>query len=139
VIYARSDIQSVTVSDAHGGCGSPHLRPEGEACWGLSCAQCEGHLRTDSNWSTRRDSIPETVDEVLVRENAEKNAGRSQVRAIEAAAGLIALLSGPRDLLAGAPLAIAGPAQCCRRCDAALTPGMKFCGECGAPALTEVA
>jgi hypothetical protein len=45
MIFARGDIQAVTVSEAMGGCGQPHQRPEGENAWGISC-QCEDHLRT---------------------------------------------------------------------------------------------
>jgi zinc ribbon protein len=140
VIYARSDIVAITVSEAHGGCGQLHERPEGERAWGLVCAQCEGFLRTDPNWSGKRDEIPETFDERSARDALERNAGRSQLRAIEAGAGLLAALLGPRDLLAGQPLALAAaPAGECRRCGAGVQAGAKFCPDCGSPVLTEVA
>jgi hypothetical protein len=138
MIYARSDIQAITVSDAHGGCGVLHERPEGERAWGLECGVCEGHLRTDPMWTTRRDEIPETHDEKANREAMERNANRIQIRATEEAAGLIALLTGPRDLLAGQAPALAAGGVECRRCGTTVRGGARFCDECGGPVLLAI-
>lgn len=108
--------------------------------WGVSCSLCSDFLRTDPNWSTVVENIPESFDEQQHREAAEKNVGRRQVAAMDAAAGMLALLAGPRELLAGAgqlaALPAAGPP--CRKCSAAVLPAARFCGSCGAPVLREV-
>jgi hypothetical protein len=138
VIYARSDIQSITVSEAHHGCGQPHVRPEGERLWGVECA-CEDFLRGDPNmWSVHADEIPATFDEERAAAALEKNAHKRQLNAIESAAGLLALLAGPRDLLAGAAPQLAPAGAECRKCASVVSPGVRFCGHCGAPVLREI-
>lgn len=140
MIYARSDIQSITVSEAHGGCARPHLRQEDEGPFAVSCALCEDFLRTDANWSVTPENVPESHDEQARREAAEKNIGRRQVAAMDQAAGLLALLAGPGDLLAGAGQMAALPAggPPCRKCQSAVLPAARFCGSCGSPVLREV-
>jgi hypothetical protein len=81
-VYARSDVASVALSAAHGGCGKSHSRPapggEPVEVWGLTCPSCEDHLRSDSLWSSTATSIPETPDEVASREANEKRTSREQ-------------------------------------------------------------
>jgi hypothetical protein len=137
MIYARSDIQSITVSEAHGGCGQVHERPEGERLWGVECA-CEDFLRTDKVWSVHADEIPLSFDEERAAAALEKNAHKRQLNAIESAAGLLALLAGPKDLLAGAAPQLAAAGAECRKCASAVSPGVRFCGHCGAPVLREI-
>ena len=136
MIYARSDIQSITVSEAHGGCGQPHVRPEGEHTWGLACERCGDHLRGSALWSDTEDSIPATYDEQQAEQAREKNFAKRQFHAAESAAGLLALLAGPQDLLAGTTAKIA-PAAECRKCGAGSPAEARFCLKCGAPMLRE--
>lgn len=79
-VYARSDVMSVALSYAHGGCGEVHTRPVVNGApakyWALTCPQCEDHLRSDPLWASHESKIPETRDEQLAREELEK---RSQV------------------------------------------------------------
>ena len=139
MIYPRNDVCSITVSAAHGGCGVPHVRQEGAVMWGVSCPQCSDFLRTDPNWLTVVENIPESPDEQQHREAAERNIGRRQVAAMDAAAGMLALLAGPRELLAGGPAGRAARGRPpCRKCSAAVLPAARFCGSCGAPVLREV-
>lgn len=81
-VYARSDVASVALSAAHGGCGNVHTRPapggEPIETWGLTCPSCEDHLRHDSLWASTATSIPETPDEVQAREANEKRTSREQ-------------------------------------------------------------
>lgn len=81
-VYARSDVASVTISTAHGGCGSVHSRPapggEPVQTWALDCPPCEDILRKDSLWGSSATSIPETPDEVAIRESNEKRTTRQQ-------------------------------------------------------------
>lgn len=48
-LYARSDLMSVWVPPAEGGCGATHSRPVTRGVpsksWQLDCPPCEGHLR----------------------------------------------------------------------------------------------
>lgn len=75
-VYGRSDIMSVAVSQHHGGCGAVHSRPVTHGSpvkiWALSCHPCEDYLRSDPHWVTDTEEIPETPDEVRVREQMEK-------------------------------------------------------------------
>jgi hypothetical protein len=65
----------------------------------------------------------------------ERNSSRIQIRATEQAAGLIALLTGPRDLLAGQAPALAAGGVECRRCGTTVRGGARFCDSCGGPVL----
>lgn len=81
-VYARSDVASVALSAAHGGCGKTHTRPapggEPVKVWALTCPSCEDHLRSDSLWGSTPTSIPETPDEVAAREANDKRSAREQ-------------------------------------------------------------
>ena len=50
-LYARSDVMSIAIPAAHGGCGSSHSRPVVKGApaktWGLDCPPCEANLRGD--------------------------------------------------------------------------------------------
>lgn len=75
-VYARSDVLSVSLSLDHGGCGATHTRPVTHGApvkmWELNCpGKCENHLRHDPRWSANRTEIPETPDEVKIREDRE--------------------------------------------------------------------
>ncbi len=140
MMYPRNDVCSVTVSEAHGGCGRSHERPQREAGWGVSCSLCEGYLRTDANWSPRPEDVPLSFDEQAAQDAAEKNLGRRQLATQDAVAGMLAMAFAPRELLAGASqlaaLPAAGPP--CRKCQASVLPNARYCGSCGAPVLREV-
>jgi hypothetical protein len=137
MIYARSDIQSVSISEAHGGCGQAHQRPEGERVWALSCERCEGHLRTDPLWTANLDELPLTPDEQKADANREKNLARRQMHATESAAGLLAMLAGPHDLLAGKTAVPVPESAECHKCAGSVPVTARFCGHCGAPNLRE--
>jgi hypothetical protein len=51
VLYARSDMMSVSIPATSGGCGKTHTRPVAKGVarkvWGLDCPQCEAYLRGD--------------------------------------------------------------------------------------------
>ena len=137
MIFARNDICAVIVGEAHGGCAQPHKRPPGDGPWALECPACEVFLRTDQNWSVTWEKLPETFDETQQREAAEQHIARRSLLAIDQAAGLLAALAGPRDVLLGAQPAIAaGPP--CRKCGGGVAPSARFCGTCGAPALRQI-
>jgi hypothetical protein len=139
MIYARSDVCSITVGKAHGGCGEPHARGADDHVWGVACGACENYLRTDSSWSVRPDEIPESHDEARARESIEKNAGKRSLQLDASAAAVLALLTGsPAELLAGGlPQPVQGTLEC-RKCAAAVPPASRFCGSCGAVMLQEI-
>lgn len=142
-LYARSDLMSVALSPAHGGCGAPHARPVTHGApvtlWALDCPPCEQHLRSDPHWAVMPSEVPETPDEVKIREDAEKRGQRDtqdQMRSailslaesheklpaqlVDAFAAVGAYLGGRADTVT-CPL---GHSQ---------APTAKFCGECGTP------
>lgn len=89
-VYARSDIAAVSISPNHGGCGATHSRPVvGGAparIWALTCHEgCEDVLRSDTLWSSTPATIPETPDEVAIREDAEKRGTVEQAQSTAAA------------------------------------------------------
>lgn len=89
-VYARSDIAAVSISPNHGGCGETHSRPVvGGAparIWALTCHNgCEDILRSDALWSSTPSTIPETPDEVAIREDAEKRGTVEQAQSTAAA------------------------------------------------------
>lgn len=144
-LWARSDLASVTVSAAHGGCNSVHVRPapggNPDPVWKLDCPQCEEFLRTDPLWTSTLSELPETYDEVKSREDFERRGAldRDQVMALAMAklAGveLPDTMRRPISGLAPHVPAIGGAKMVC---DAGHDnePGMKFCGECGIPLRT---
>jgi hypothetical protein len=141
-VYSRSDVQMENVSPAHGGCGSPHLRPQGSdgsavRLWALSCPNgCENYLRTDKNWATTEADIPETPDEVKGREDFAKRGATDRDNVLAIAMAKLAGVELPqtiRQAISGASpeihAAIAGKMVCENGHDA--EPGSKFCQECG--------
>jgi hypothetical protein len=75
-VYARSDVMSVALSKHHGGCGAVHARPVTHGApatvWALDCRACEDHLRGDPRWAASPAEVPETPDEIRIREEREK-------------------------------------------------------------------
>ena len=136
-VYARSDVASVTISPAHGGCGAVHTRPapggEPVRVFALTCAACEDVLRYDSLWGASATAIPETPDEVINREANEKRTSVEQAaRNVEAMEKLGAmpetLAKVLADLIQGKTTL---PMAMCPAGHPA--PGSSaFCGECGA-------
>jgi hypothetical protein len=140
-IYARSDVMSVALSAAHGGCGAAHSRPVTHGApakvWALDCPPCENHLRSDPLWAVMPADLPETPDEVRVREDQEKRGSRD--RESQLVDAILAIANSHEklpDQLAAA-LATAGsmiPAITDTvRCPEGHenTALAKFCGECG--------
>jgi hypothetical protein len=89
-VYARSDVAAVTISAAHGGCGSVHSRPVVAGApariWSLTCHDgCEDVLRRDSLWAATPNTIPETPDETAIREDSEKRGQIEQAQTTTAA------------------------------------------------------
>lgn len=138
-IYSASNVMAVNLSDAHGGCGSPHARPvrngAPDKLWKLDCVMCENHLRTDPLWSTTVSEIPETHDEHSDREDYEKR-GANDIQTMMALA-LTRMTGGeiPESvtrMIDGSKLHIPSQVKVlCPPYGHANPPGMKFCGECG--------
>lgn len=136
-LYARSDLASVTVSAAHGGCGTVHVRPapggKPSPVWKLSCVPCEAHLRTDPMWSGSLSEVPETPTELREREDFEKRGAIDRdlltVRALAKLAGE-EIPDTMRRAVNGRPV-VPGLVEC--PAGHASAAGSKFCGECGAP------
>jgi hypothetical protein len=88
-LYGRSDVMSVAVPASSGGCGAMHSRPvtDGvpEADWNLEqhCPRCAGALRGDPLWAAMPADVPETPDEIAIREDAAKRGDRALKRAQE--------------------------------------------------------
>jgi hypothetical protein len=88
-LYARSDVVSVSIPSTNGGCGSAHSRPvyDGVAVdeWNLEdvCIICAVSLRGDPLWAAMPAEIPETPDERMTREDAEKRGERTLKKAQE--------------------------------------------------------
>lgn len=136
-IYARSDLASVSVSAAHGGCGETHTRPAPGGnpveVWGLDCPRCADYLRSDPLWSTTVSEIPETLDEELARKDFEKRGAMDERRIMTLAMAKLAGLELPETIsaaLTGAKRHIPASMVCPQGHENA--PGQKFCGECGA-------
>jgi hypothetical protein len=82
-LYGRNDVMSVAVPLTAGGCGAMHSRPvsDGVAAdeWNLEsvCVMCSIALRGDPLWAAMPSEIPETPDERMIREDAEKRGERA--------------------------------------------------------------
>ena len=144
-VWARNDVCAVSISPDHGGCGESHTRPVVKGApvkiWALTChGGCEDHLRESSLWSGTPESVPETPDETNIRLDVERR-GQLEHQSTMASAlndlaklgdlpGAIAHLA---QIMAGnAPQQLASqPVLLCRN-GHRNTPGVKFCGECGA-------
>ena len=141
MLFARSDLASVTVSAAHGGCTQVHVRPapggNPAPVWKLDCVQCEAHLRSDPLWSPTLSEVPETPDETNAREDFDKRGAFDRDAVMAMAMAKLANIELPETLrrpltgLAPHVPMITGLMEC----DAGHPnePGMKFCGECGVP------
>jgi|GEM_PF-1366071 len=134
-IYARSDICAVTISVAHGGCGSAHHRPASDGnpakLWALTCAPCENYLRSDPHWAGSVSEVPETFDESKGREDFERRGAADRDTVLATALAKLAGVDLPpalRGLIGGAGPAAAITCPSGHGCD----PGSKFCGDCGA-------
>jgi hypothetical protein len=156
-VYARSDVLGVALSRSHGGCGEFHGRPVVNGApvkeWAFSeCAQCEKALRVvnDPHWAGMPSEIPETPDEVKIREDQEKRGQRDAATATSQALTQIANLPeglatafaqafaqamqqfGPQALqlpAVTAPVTVPCPSGHQNLASA------KFCGECGSTLL----
>jgi hypothetical protein len=75
-LYARRDLVHVFVAVTDGGCGQGHSRPVWDGMplptWELKCSKCTLSLKDDVNWSATQGEIPETYDEKIAREDAER-------------------------------------------------------------------
>lgn len=95
-VYARSDVCYVAISRDHGGCGSGHARPVVQGApakvWSLTChGGCEDLLRHDPLWAPTPQAIPETPDEVTIREDVEKRGEIQRAASMAETNQLIAL------------------------------------------------
>ena len=136
-LWARSDLASVSVSAAHGGCGVVHTRPapggKPAELWELDCHPCSDYLRHDPLWSTTLSEIPETHDEKNAREDFDKRGARDKDQVLAMALAKLAGVELPESLLrpitGNMPKAIA-----LMECPAGHPgkPGSKFCATCGA-------
>ena len=143
-IYARSDICTVNIGPAHGGCGQLHERPSGASGqpvqpWGLTCASgCEGYLRKDTQmWATSVAEIPATFDEAKEREQiaARGNVDRDNILAL-ALAKLAGLDMAQLPASVTGPALAAAPIQgliACPSCQRAQSAGGSYCAGCGSP------
>lgn len=112
-LHARSDLMGVAVSKDHGGCGATHTRPVTHGSpakvWVLSCPACENHLRSDPNWAVDPEEIPETPDEVRVRESQEKRGEKNIASSLQSSiASLASSQEGMQKLMAIMTTALAG-------------------------------
>jgi hypothetical protein len=141
-VWARNDLASVNISEAHGGCGHTHTRPAPggvpAAVWQFDeCPPCEDYLRHDAHWSATPSEIPETYDETKVREDFEKRGAKDKdailTLAIARLAGfdsselpetLTRMISGVRQHVPAEMECPKGHGQ---------PAGRKFCAECGSP------
>ena len=82
-LYGRNDVMSVSVPSTSGGCGVTHSRPvaDGVAAdeWDLekTCGVCAAFMKGDPLWAAMPAEVPETPDERMVREDAEKRGERA--------------------------------------------------------------
>jgi hypothetical protein len=112
-LHARSDLMGVAVSKDHGGCGATHSRPVTHGSpvkvWVLDCHACENHLRGDPNWAVDPEEIPETPDEMRLRENQEKRGEKNIASSLQASiASLASSQEGMQKLMAIMTTALAG-------------------------------
>jgi hypothetical protein len=139
-VHARSDIAAVSISQQHGGCGEVHSRPvHGGApvkVWALTCGQCETVLAKDSNWSVTLAELPETPDEIVLREDRAKRAEQDRLdnfnqlpeHLAKALAPLVAQIASAG--YGSIPQAIAAMDRLCRNGHRNAADA-KFCSSCG--------
>lgn len=143
-VWARSDVAAVAISADHGGCGTVHSRPAPGGVpvkvWALNCdGGCEDHLRSDPLWSGTAHTVPETPDEVKIREDVEKRgqleqqAGMAQALSDLAKLGdlpaaiaqLASIMGGERHQLDESMLRICRNGHLNKQ-------NARFCADCGA-------
>ena len=140
-LYARSDVLSVSISAAHGGCGASHGRPVNNGApartWRLDCQQCETVLKEDPLWAATVSEIPETPDEQHVREDRDKRGAKEQSEATAQALAelaklgdLPAALAGFTDYMTRQAVGAAGDVVC--PAGHRGQSGARFCAVCGA-------
>jgi hypothetical protein len=140
-VFARSDLASVSVSAAHGGCGEVHTRPAPGGIpvqpWRLDCETCANYLRSDPHWSVTSAEIPETHDEGKSREDFEKRGAKDKDAILTLALARLAGIPSselPESLtrmISGRPAHIPGVLEC--PAGHGNPAGQKFCGQCGDP------
>lgn len=138
VLYARSDVVSVTVPVGHGGCGQTHTRPVIAGApvkqFELICPPCENFLRADiartgnkktrtvnsdnglklddrylGLWGSSPNTIPESPDQEKEREWAEQKTVTENASTQTEAFGKIAdALAGNTELIAKLAEIVAG-------------------------------
>ena len=139
MLYPRSDVASVSVSAAHGGCTQVHTRPAPGGVpvkvWQLECPPCETWLRNDPLYSSTLSEIPETYDEGKTREDFEKRRVFDQQGIMAMAMAKIAGVDLPDTLrlpvgnMSPHVAVLAGTVVCDAGHDN--EAGSKFCAECG--------
>ena len=143
-MFAPSDQTCISVSTAHGGCGSPHIRGTDETGqpvqpWALTCAACEPYLeRTDGRWSKTVDGIRETFDETLAREAWETRGIKDRDALLAVAMARMAGVSQSQipptvqRMISGLQphIPVAGEMICPK--GHANVPGGRYCAHCGA-------
>jgi hypothetical protein len=106
VAYCRSDINEISISPAHGGCGRPHAKG-GSRIFQLECEQCEaavlghnrprvwkwregrgyqqGQLDNWDGWAAALQDVPLTPDEEIERDRVHQT-GRTELERLQAMA-----------------------------------------------------
>lgn len=85
--YLPSDMRSVNVSRAHGGCGQSHIVSSEHS---ISCDLCAPHLARFFGASGNKDNVAKTVDEVR---NEAKLTREGELRAKEIAAAFASVIA----------------------------------------------
>jgi hypothetical protein len=135
VMYARNDVQSIRISEAHGGCGEPHARAAADELWFVDCPACELYLAADPLWAKTPDEVPETRDEAKAREAFEARGSKAlsslRVLALARMAGVTAGEISPElsKMLTAGPVRVPGITLCSAGHDNG--PGSRFCSTCG--------
>ena len=92
-------------------------------------------LKDDPLWAGSVSEIPETPDEVRVREDRDKRGAKEQSEAtgvaLEELAKMPGILEALTALVAGQKVTVA-VVEPCRDCGTSVTAGQRFCPECGA-------
>jgi hypothetical protein len=153
--YSSSDIQSISISVAHGGCGETHSR-NGARIFKVDCEKCSavllGHTRPKvcrwskergyqhgqldgwSGWAAAVQDIPLTYDEQLERERM-KATGQTELERLQAMSMAATLgIAVPQALaasLGGVQALEDMRAQVLCPDGHANRPGARFCDLCG--------
>jgi len=135
VMYARNDIRSISISEAHGGCGEQHERPAGADLWFVDCPQCELYLLGDPLWARNPDDVPESPDEAKATAALESRGSKAlsslRVLALAKMAGVTPAEISPElsKILTAGPVRVPGITVCSAGHDNA--PGSRYCSACG--------